>query len=219
MRIMQNMPGRRMALALGLAALLAGCETGQSLAPEAAINTNQVRSVVLKHDVVFAGKTKRMSKAARRELAVFLSRAGVRYGDHVVVSTAAAPGKQPVGLARTRLDRVGRHMRFRGVRVDYARHPANGVGANIVRVSVERSVVIAPDCPDWDTAVAGAALEGKPNRFGCMNAAALASMVADPNDLNRGRRLENGDAEYQTRWLRNYRAGKAKKPVSAQTQK
>jgi type IV pilus biogenesis protein CpaD/CtpE len=101
--------------------------------------------------------------------------------------------------------------------VQYASHRAAGVGASVVRVSIQRSVVIAPDCPDWDTAVAGAALDGRPDRFGCMNAAALAAMIADPNDLKRGRRLGPGNANFQTRSFRAYEAGKAKAPAKTTT--
>jgi len=219
MGIMQNIRARQTALALGFIVLLAGCDTGQSLAPDYTENTNQVRTVSLQHAVAFAGKSQRMSKAARRDLAGFLHRNKVQHGDMVVVSAPAAAGKPPATLARRRLAQVGRFMSFRGLKVRYASHRSAGIGASIVQVSVERSVVIAPDCPDWDTAVAGAALDGRPDRFGCMNAAALAAMVADPNDLKRGRRFESGDATYQTRWLRNYRSGKAKAPAKTQTQK
>jgi len=217
MRIMQTIPGRQASLALGLTVLLAGCETGQSFAPDYVENTNQIRSVSLKHAVVFAPKAGRMSQAARGDLTGFLRRARVRHGDRVIVSAAADAGKEPATLARTRLGRVGRYMRFRGLKVRYASHRAAGVGANVVRVSIERSVVIAPDCPDWNTAVAGAVLDGRPDRFGCMNAAALAAMIADPNDLKRGRRLEAGDGEYQSLGVSRYRLGKAKAPVSTQT--
>jgi len=217
MRIMQTIPGRQAALALGFTVLLAGCGTGQSFAPDYVENTNQIRSVSLKHAVVFAGKTGRMSKAARSDLSVFLRRAGVRHGDGVIVSAPAAAGEKRAKLARTRLAGVGRYMRFRGIKVRYASHRPTGVGASVVRISVERSVVVAPDCPDWNTAVAGAVLDGRPDRFGCMNAAALAAMIADPNDLKRGRRLGAGDGEYQSRGISGYRSGKAKTPVSTQT--
>lgn len=216
---MQTISGRRLALTLGFTLLLAGCNTGQSLAPDYAENTNQIREVKLRHAVVFAGKSDRISKDARSDLEAFLRRAEMRRGDRVIVSAPAASGKKPGKLARKRLAKVGRFMRFRGLKVQYARHRAAGVGAGMVRVSIERSVVIAPDCPDWDTAVAGAALDGRPDRFGCMNAAALAAMIADPNDLKRGRRLGRGDGEYQSRWIRGYRGGKAKKPTATQTGK
>jgi pilus assembly protein CpaD len=220
MRIMQTIRairGRQTALALGFTVLLAGCDTGQSLAPDYAENTNQIRSVSLNHAVVFAGKSQRMSKAARSDLATFLQRSKVQHGDRVVVSGPATAGEKPGKLARQRLAQVSRFMRFRGLKVQYASHRAVGVGASIVRVSVRRSVVIAPDCPDWDTAVAGSALDGRPDRFGCMNAAALAAMIADPNDLKRGRRMGPGNANYQTLWQRNYQAGKAKAPISTST--
>lgn len=215
---LQTIPGRQVALALGFTVLLAGCETGQSFAPDYVENTNQIRSVSLKHAVVFAPKSGRMSKAARSDLTGFLQRARVRYGDRVIVSAPSDVGKRPVKLARARLARVGRYMRFRGLKVRYASHRAAGVGTRVVRVSIERSVVIAPDCPDWDTAVAGAVLNGRPDRFGCMNAAALAAMVADPNDLKRGKRLEAGDGEYHSLGINRYRSGKATKPASTQTQ-
>jgi len=214
--ITQN--GLRVVLVLGLTALLGGCVTGQSVAPQARINSNHIRTVQLKHDVVFTGKSSRMTKAARSGLAAFLRRAGVRYGDRVVVTASATPGKRPAGLAGARRKQVGRYMTFRGVRVLFGSHGGAGPATRIVRVSIRRSVVIAPDCPDWDTALTGGALDGKSSRFGCLNAAALAAMVADPNDLRRGRRFDAGDSDYQTHWIRQYRAGKAKTPKSTQTQ-
>lgn len=219
MPIMQSIPGRQAALALGFTVLLAGCETGQSLAPDYVENTNQIRSVSLKHAVFFAPKSGQMSKAARKDLTGFLRRAHVRHGDSVVVSAPALAGKKPAKLARTRLARVGRYMRFHGIKVRYASHRAAGVGARVVRVSIRRSVVIAPDCPDWNTAVAGAVLDGRPDRFGCMNAAALAAMIADPNDLKRGRRLGTADGEYQSLGIKRYRSGKITEPDKTQTQK
>jgi pilus biogenesis lipoprotein CpaD len=219
MPFMQTISGRQAALALGFTLLLAGCDTGQSLAPDYAENSNQIRSVSLKHAVFFAGKSDRMSKAARKDLGEFLRHAAIHEGDRVVVSAPAAAGKEPDMLARKRLAQVGSYMRFRGINVQYASHRAIGVAARMVRVSVERSVVIAPNCPDWDTAVAGSALDGRPDRFGCMNAAALAAMIVDPNDLKRGRQMGPADSEYQTLGIRNYRKGKAAKPSSTQTKK
>ena len=208
MPTMQTLSGLRFSLVLGATAVLGGCVTGQSVAPEARMNSNHVRNVELTHDVVFAGSSTRITKAGRNDLAGFLRRTGVRYGDRVIVSAGAMPGKKPARLASARRERVGRYMRFRGVKVLYGSHRGTGIGAKIVRVSVRRSVVIAPNCPDWDTALAGSALDGKPNRFGCLNSAALAAMIADPNDLRRGRRLDAGDADYQTLWIRNYRAAR-----------
>jgi len=219
MRIIDKSLVRRSVVAVAATLVLAGCETGQNRAPDYAENTNQIRSVALRHDVLFVGNSTKMTKAAREDLSTFVKRADLKPSDRIVISAPAMPGKPMTKVAQARVSQVGRFFTFRGTKVQLAGHAAQGMGARIIRVSIHRSVVVAPDCPDWDTAVAGAVLNGRPDRFGCMNAAALAAMVADPNDLKRGRRLEHGDGDYQTRWLRNYRAGKSKAPTATQTQK
>jgi len=211
-------PKLRATAAAAATAVLVGCASGQSVAPEASINRNQVRTVQLRHEVLFAGRGVRIDRAARRELDAFLTRARVGHGDRVVVSAGTVgAGTGPRRLAQRRRQQVARHMRRRALSVAYANHAAARLGGDAISVRVRRSVVVAPDCPDWDAAMTGAALDGQPNRFGCLNASALASMVADPSDLVRGRRLEPGDGTYLSRGVRQYRAGKAKKPVSSQT--
>lgn len=219
MRIIDKSLVRRSVVAVAATLLLAGCETGQNRAPDYAENTNQIRSVALQHDIIFMGNSTQMSKAARSDLSAFVKRAELQPTDRIVISAPATPGKAMTKVARARVGQVGRFFHFRGAKVKLASHRSTGVGARIIRVSIQRSVVVAPDCPDWDTAVAGAVLNGRPDRFGCMNAAALAAMIADPSDLKRGRQLGPGDADYQTRWMRNYRTGTAKAPAKTQTQK
>ncbi|MHA1538569.1 MAG: CpaD family pilus assembly lipoprotein [Alphaproteobacteria bacterium] len=201
------------AAAAGALALLAGCGGVQNPAPGQAVNRNQVREVQMRHDVLFAGRVAQLDPRARTRIDSFLARSRAAYGDRVSVSAgtigAAGAAKK---LARQRRAMVARYLRQRSLRVVMREGQAGQLGGKAVTIKLARYVVVPPNCPDWDAALQGRALDGKPSRFGCMNASSLGAMVANPGDLVEGRTSGAGDAEYLILGLDQYRAGKAKTP-------
>lgn len=205
-------------IAVAAMALLAGCGGVQNQASGDPINRNQVRSVQLRHDVLFAGQAAKLDPRARADIDSFLRRARAVYGDQVSVSAGTVgAGNGAKKLAQKRRATVANYLRRRSLRIALREGPAGQLGGRAVTIKLARYVVAPPQCPDWDSALQGKALDGKPSRFGCMNAAALGAMIANPADLVEGGRPGGGDADYLIRGLGLYRAGKAKNPKTQST--
>ena len=63
-----------------------------------------------------------------------------------------------------------------------------------------------PGCPDWRDKDLPAS-EGQSSNYGCATATNLAAMVADPNDLLRGRSTDGSDPARTVRALKAWREG------------
>ena len=69
-----------------------------------------------------------------------------------------------------------------------------------------RATAIEPDCPGYNEPVTSFDRFGRPNMaIGCANEINLGLMVADPNDLVRGRPLAPADAERSALAVQKYR--------------
>lgn len=205
-------------IAAGALALLAGCGGTQNMASGDPINRNQVRAIQMRHDVLFAGQAAKLDPRARADIDAFLRRSSAVYGDRIVVSAGTVgAGDGAKKLAQRRRARVARYLRRRSLQVVLREGPAGQLGGRAVTIKLARYVVTLPQCPDWDSALQGKALDGKPSRFGCMNASSLGAMVANPADLVESRPSGGGDAEYLIRGLELYRAGKATEPKTQAT--
>jgi pilus biogenesis lipoprotein CpaD len=205
-------------LAAAAVALLAGCGGVQNPAPGEQINRNQVRAVQMRHDVLFAGQVAKLDPRARTDIDAFLRRSRAVYGDRVSVSAGTiGAGKGAKKLAQQRRAMVAGYLRRRSLQVVLREGPAGQLGGRAVTIKLARFVVVPPQCPDWDAALQGKPLTGKPSRFGCMNASALGAMVVNPADLVEGGQSGAGDADYLIRGLELYRAGKATKPKTQAT--
>jgi pilus assembly protein CpaD len=81
-------------------------------------------------------------------------------------------------------------------------HPAPGM----VRVVVSRAVAHVDGCPNWAPDVGSDYGGGVTSNFGCATAVNLAAMVADPQDLVRGRSgNRSGDARVSVKAIQTYR--------------
>jgi pilus biogenesis lipoprotein CpaD len=205
---------------VGAAALaLGGCmDITQNPAPNAAQNRNIVREVELRHDVMFNARSTRIDPATRIAIDKFLRENRLAQGDNVIV-TARTIGASRTDrrLARVRRARVAAYLRSRGVRAAGAEESVAGLGPSVVTIRASRHTVIAPNCPDWQAATGRWTLNATESRMGCMNASALAAMIANPIELEKGGHLSPADPNLQTLGVRNYRKGKAKTPASSQT--
>lgn len=211
---------RRLLLAGAAALVLSACtQVQQNPAPNLAINRNIVREVEMRHDVMFGPRSTRLDPAARIAIDGFVREKRIASGDSVVV-TARTIGAPPAERrhAQARQTQVVAYLRRHGIRAIGAEESVAGLGPSVVTIRTARHVVIAPNCPDWQAATGRWTLDGSEARMGCINASALAAMVANPIELERGGYLSPGDPDYQTLGVRNYRQGKAKAPASTQTQ-
>jgi pilus assembly protein CpaD len=84
----------------------------------------------------------------------------------------------------------------------------------VVRVVVNRHVVVPPNCPDWSKPATADYGNTPMSNLGCSTTANLGAMVADPGELVQGRQPGAADAEGSTGAIRRYRTDKIK-PLKA----
>ncbi|SFR82529.1 CpaD family pilus assembly lipoprotein [Sphingomonas jatrophae] len=140
------------------------------------------------------------------------------YGDRITVDDGVQGGG---GAAREAVAAAAaRHGLLLG---DTAPVTEGALPPGMVRVVVSRSNAAVPGCPDWRDS-AGPNFAGSTSAsYGCATNGNLAAMVADPQDLLRGRDGQSGgpDARASARALKAYReapptgAGGALKQESA----
>lgn len=193
------------AVALTIGACLAGCASPNPGGLTAAYNPSIYsvhQPVVERNDFVLDLATEggRVSRTEIERLHGWFQSIGLRYGDSIAVDEGYGAGRarDDVALAVS----------------EYGLTLANGapvtpgqVPAGSVRVVTTRTVASVPGCPDWDPADNGVMprQNTSPN-YGCATNANLAAMIADPNDLVRGRGDSgNGAANTATRAIRVYR--------------
>lgn len=80
------------------------------------------------------------------------------------------------------------------------------VAPGTVRVIVTRSVASVPSCPDWHTTSDANLNSSNHSNYGCAINSNLAAMIADPEDLVRGRKDNNLDSNSGKAAINAYRA-------------
>lgn len=124
----------------------------------------------------------RLSGAERTRLAGWLDSLGVGYGDSLTLATNGAG--IPESLARD----IGALLAPHGLAVLEDDSPAAGAPPEgVVRLILRRATASVPGCPDWKTKQESDMVGGTSSNFGCGVNGNLAAMVADPDDLLRGR--------------------------------
>jgi pilus assembly protein CpaD len=88
--------------------------------------------------------------------------------------------------------------------------PQGPAGTQTVMIAAERAVAVAPECPGWVDHVSAPGDNRVLPNFGCSDVSNLARMVADPNDLVRGRSSLISDGERAASAVTNYREDKVK---------
>ncbi|MGB7405485.1 MAG: CpaD family pilus assembly lipoprotein [Pacificimonas sp.] len=145
------------------------------------VNVPVVEREVMTYELV-APSANGFADAQRRELDEWLDSIGVAYGDRVSVDQA------PVAGAATRRAQVETLMRQRGLMLaETGPVTAPAIAAGATRVVVVRSTASVPDCPNHDSADDVNYTNATSTSFGCGINSAIAQMVADPNDLIRGK--------------------------------
>jgi len=191
--------------------LLSGCITTESgHRPES--RANVVRWSEFTHDVAFPAGRARLSARARDDLDEFLRQRQIRGADRVLVLS------RPIlsNAARDRLSlrrevAVRAHLRQRRLAPRFMTGRAiKGRGRNVVTVVVRRPIVVTPHCDFWRSLERGEEITARGSEFGCATTTALGAMVADPNDLLRGRDPGATDGGAIDKAIQRYREGKTK---------
>ena len=218
LRRLRSIRRARLVLALSAAGLLAACENSNEefdwTAPRVAAEP-EVQVTEFRYEVSFVPGRDVLAPAAQDQLRRFMTNAGADPRDRVyVLAVAPASGvtaeealvaqRQRAGVMAA-LARWGIASAPRYIPAGAADAPRSGVA-----VLVERTELTLPACPDW-TSEPGDNADNRPmSNWSCATAVNFGLMVADPNDLARGRTPGAADGEYLARSVENYRKGKVR---------
>lgn len=165
---------------------------------------NKVEPIRLVHDVRFPSGA-RIAPAELAQLNNFIERHDVGYGDKVYVLRESNGGGAAAGQ---RIDAVRRTLAAQGVQVSDLPSPEAQPG--VVRVVINRYVVVPPNCPDWSKPATSDYSNTPMSNLGCANTSNLGLMVADPSELVRGRTPGAADATAGALAIQRYRTDKIK---------
>lgn len=200
------------AAAVAAAALVAGCESKGPQGPFGPeVHRPRVERSVAVETVAFAADRAELSPDQRAALERFV-RVRSRHGRLRLTVTGAPGGSE---IDRRRRDAVLRLLRRYGMDAS-AGDPLAGAaaGAGEVAVRAESYRVALPNCPDHRrTTITGQSNRPSSN-FGCATQHNLGLMVANPGDLERGRRMGPVDGARVGRPVRLYRLGKSYTPLT-----
>ena len=123
------------------------------------------------------------------------------YGDRVAVDYGSGYANSGAGKA------VAKAAADRGLTMEGpAPVTAGQVAPGMIRVVVTRSKASVPSCPDWTTDHERNYNASNHSNYGCSVNSNLAAMVADPEDLVRGRDGKRLDANSGKKAVDTYRA-------------
>ena len=190
--------------ALGLALLsTSACTPTKSYWSEAeSKKENRVEAIRLLHEVRFASGTQ-LSPMEIMQLDGFLARHDVGYGDRFYILTDV---KAANDSEAQRAIVVQKYMAAHGIKAVGLPSPESQSG--LVRIVVNRHVVIPPNCPDWSKPGTADYSNTSMSNLGCSNISNLGMMVADPSELIQGRDPGYADAEAAVLGVQRFRAGK-----------
>lgn len=136
----------------------------------------------------------------QRRMAEWFDGLDLRYGDRVAIDYGNGYANPAAAQA------VSRAVADRGVLISEAAPVTAGeVAPGNIRVVVTRSTASVPSCPDWSTTHENNYNAGNHSNHGCATNSNLAAMVADPEDLVRGRESRKTDANSGKNAVNTYR--------------
>jgi len=157
--------------------------------------------VVTRTDYVFDARAgmNGLSDSEAARLSGWFESLQLGYGDHIAVD-------DPSGSVAAR-EAIGRIAARYGLLVAPTAPIIGGtIEPGSVRVIVSRSVAQVPNCPNWDRKSQPEFAGSTMSNQGCATNSNLAAMIADPEDLIRGRSGDAGtDARVAIRAIRTYR--------------
>lgn len=163
---------------------------------------NLIETVTFEHEVTFEPGQTSLSPEERRRLLNFLSESGVEPNERIRLAVPPMADGKVAALRAGQLASVRDELSRLGYSVSVRESdPLAAEEPNGVALTVSRAIVIPPDCT-----VPQPVPGYRPQLIkGCANTTALGLMVADPNDLLRGRDLAPGDAEFLGAGVERYR--------------
>ena len=175
---------------------------------------NLVETIVFEHEVGFAPGSVTLSPEERRRLLEFLSQAQVRPNETVRVAAPRPTAGKGSDLRGSRVASIREELSRLGYSVSVRESAAPPPGqTDQITLTFSRSMVIPPDCT-----VPQPRPGDRPQLIkGCANTTALGLMVADPEDLLRGRNLAPGDAEFLGAGVERYRTDQVKPLVDTES--
>jgi pilus assembly protein CpaD len=198
-------------LAAALVIALSACadlplEDWSAIPPEREARAHPVQYA---HTVRFAPGDERLAIVERQRLEIFLARIGTGRGDRVVVAVPEAANAGTLRLDERRHQTVAAYLSLSRIET----RPAEGElafevpRADTVAVIVSRYVVTLPGCPDWSERPGRTFNNTVSRNLGCASASNLGLMVANPADLEGGRRPGPMVGAFGVLAIQRYRKG------------
>jgi len=184
---------------------VAGCAAQpRNLSPANNTSVYSLHQPVVEHtNFVFdvASRDDGVPAAEQARLGAWFDSIGLTYGDHVTIDEAQ--GYQSAGARRDVAKVAAEHGLL--VAEDGAPMTEGNVAPGYVRIIAARSTASVPGCPEWsDPGIESPVRTG--TNYGCAMNSNLAAMIANPDDLIRGRDAAgHGAAIIAGRAVRVYR--------------
>lgn len=174
------MHGSKILITAGLSIALAGCSSMAGNTSMYSIHQPVVERTSYMIDVAVDGSG--IPTAEQTRMAEWFDGLQLGYGDRVAIDYGG--GYESAAARRTVADLAGTH----GILVsESAPLTAGTVAPGTLRVVVTRSSASVPSCPDWSNETSANYNSANHSNHGCSTNSNLAAMVADPEDLVRGR--------------------------------
>lgn len=181
------MPNVKFLFAASLGLGLAGCGTLPTNTSMYSIHQPVVERSNYAIDLALDGSG--IAIADQRRMNEWFDVMNLGYGDRVSIDNGSGYTDPAV------INDVAKALADRGVAITDAAPATNGaIAPGTVRVIVTRSSASVPSCPDWSSTHENNYNAGNHSNHGCATNANLAAMVADPEDLVRGRESRKLDS-------------------------
>ena len=170
------------ALALSLGLALAGCGGMPANRSVYSVKQPVVERTVLALDVNTSSAG--LPIAEQRRVAAWFEAMDLGYGDRVSV-------EDPLDTGETRDAVAGLAGRYGILLSDAPPVSAGDLQPGQARIAILRSRASVPGCPDWSESSDATLGNGVSAGYGCATNSNLAAMVADPDELIKGRQGSN----------------------------
>jgi pilus assembly protein CpaD len=195
----------RLLLATGILAA-AGCGSPELAAPappavQVPPKLTRVQLAAFDHTTHFAPRARTLTSAQAAGLADFMTRNSIHEGDAVTVEDAGSVS----AVATERRSAVLAELRAFHIQAASAADPK--LAADTIRVHADRTLVIAPACPDWSKPEADEPENRPSSNYGCATETNLAAMIANPADLVKPREDNTANGNTLARGVELYNSG------------
>jgi pilus assembly protein CpaD len=181
------MPNVKFLIAASLGLGLAGCGTLPTNTSMYSVHQPVVERSNYAIDLALDGNG--IAIADQRRMNEWFDVMNLGYGDRVSIDNGGAYTDPAV------TNDVAKALADRGVAIaDVAPATTGAIAPGTVRVIVMRSRASVPSCPDWSSTHENNYNAGNHSNHGCASNSNLAAMVADPEDLVRGRESKKLDS-------------------------